>query len=199
MNYSNVKKSNPIHMKQLLAFLTILLLASCGSSRKISKVDDKVKSVQPFSSADYRSDENYIRYVASEESADLSGAKALAYIQSESGIVLQANKEVEGMFTNYLNFAKGGIDKDVHKHIQYLFDGIIQIRLPRTMIIGEEAYKDPKTGKYTYYVATQISMDDLIKESERIAREDAALKEVVDEKDYRRFMEDKLREKRAAR
>lgn len=187
------------NMQSVIAFVLILLLAACGSNKQVSKVDGKVKSDQPFTSAEYRTDDNYIRYVASEESADLSAAKSLAQIESQTGLVVQANKQVEGMFSNYLNFSKGSQSRDAAKHIQYLFDGIIQLRLPRTAIIGEEVYVDKKTGKYTCYVATQISIDELEKESMRLAREEETLKELINENEYRKFMEEKLREKRASR
>jgi hypothetical protein len=189
----------PVRMKSMIVSSIIFTLTACGTNKQVSRVDDKEKVVQPFSSAEFRSDDNYLRYVASEESSDLSAAKSLAFIQSQTGLVMQASKEVEGMYSNYLNFSKGAQSKDAVKHIQSLFDGIVQIRLPRTTIIGEEVYRDKKTGKYTYYVASQISISDLEKESLRLAGEEAALKEVIDEKAYRNFMEQKLREKRASR
>ncbi len=194
------KKSNFFRLPEVLLFsLMLVIIASCGSAKQVSKVDGKIKSEQPFSSKEYRSDDNYLRYVASEESADLSAAKALAFIQSQTGLAMEANKEIEGMFSNYLHFARGAQGNDATKHIQSLFDGIVQINLPRTTIIGEDVYRDKKTGKYTYYIATQISISELEKESLRLAREEAAVKELIREKEYREFMEQKLREKRASR
>lgn len=183
----------------LLALVFLLLNGSCRSRKEVSAVEGKQKVAEPFTSKEYRSDEQYLRYVASEESRDLSSAKSVAFIQAQTGIAMEANKEIEGMFTNYLNFDKSGENPQASKHIQYLFDGIVQIRMPYTRIIGEEAYRDPQTGFYTYYVASEVSINELEKESLRLLQEDERLKTIISENEYREVMEKKIQERKASR
>jgi hypothetical protein len=172
---------------------------SCRSHKETAAaVDGKAVYDQPFSEKEYQTDDKYLRYVGFEESSDLMVAKTTAMIQAQTGLAMAANKEVEGMFTNYLNFAKTSATPENVKHIQALFDGIIQIHLPRVRVIGEKAYKDKKTGLFTYYAAVEVDISELEKESVRLADQNQQVKAVIAEKEYRSFMEEKLRKRNSA-
>lgn len=146
-----------------IAATTLLFNTSCRNSKELSATAGETKVVQPFSTKEFASDDAFIRYVASEKANDLSIAKSVALIQAQTGLAMLANKEIEGMFTDYLNYKKGPQQSTSVKHVQSLFDGLVQIRMPRVRIIGEEVYRDNKTGQYTYYIAAQISLEELEK------------------------------------
>lgn len=185
----------PFALLTLFLALSILTLCSSCRSRKGVEVSDGMEKVkEPFSSAEYRSDENYVRYVGIAKDPNLASVKQVALIEAQSGIALLANKQIEGMFTNYLNYTNAANRNESAKHIQALFDGMIQLRLPFTRIIGEEVYKDKKTGEHLAYVAVAISVEDLEKESLRLLQEDARLKNLVSEEGYRALMEKKLQQ-----
>lgn len=194
-------------MRTLLVKLNVILLISstlvhysCKTNKSVVKdLEGKEIYKEPFSSDEYRSDDSHIRYVASEESNDIAVAKSVALIQSQAGLAVMVNKEIEGMFTSYLNFVKNGSNSEAVKHIQSLFDGIVQVRLPNVRVIGEQAFRDKRSGVFTYYVATEIKVSDLEKESMRLAQEDARLKAVVAEKEYREFLEAKLQQRKGDR
>jgi hypothetical protein len=191
-------KKSSTWVAMAVAATTIFFSASCRNSKELSATAGETKVVQPFASKEYASDDAYIRYVASEKAGDISVAKSVALIQAQTGLAMLANKEIEGMFTDYLNFKKGPQQNSSVKHVQSLFDGLVQVRMPRVRIIGEELYRDNKTGEYTYYIAAQISVEELEKESLRMVNEEAAIKEVIQEKEYRTLMDQKFRDRRQA-
>jgi hypothetical protein len=191
----NKTKNNMKHSLSTLVLVlsTLTLLPSC-SHKTTAVVGDSEKVTEPFSSPEYRSDSKHVRYVGTIESDNITSAKQAALIEAQSGIALLSSKKIEGMFTDYLDLSNTSNKNESAKHIQSLFDGIVQIRLPFTRIIGEELYKNKSTGQYTSYIAIEVSVEELEKESLRILQTDARIKNLVSEKGYRELLDKKLQQ-----
>jgi hypothetical protein len=187
---NNMKQS----LSTVVLVLTLLALLPSCSHKTTTVVGNSEKVTEPFSSPEYRSDSKYIRFVGMIESDNITSAKQAALIEAQSGIALLSSKKIEGMFTNYLDYSNASNKNESAKHIQTLFDGIVQIRLPFTRIIGEELYKNKSTSQYTCYIAIEVSVEELEKESLRILQTDARIKNIVSEKGYRELLDKKFQQ-----
>ena len=163
--------------KLIIACLTISLGFCACQTQKVNLVFDGSK---------YRTDENYFRASASGTSPNLDFAKDIASRGARDQIAADIRSIIEsvgGKVTEQRNKGKGD-QKDqkieleqLHKKIELQ---IVENVISGTALIGEEAFRDKKTGNYTYHVAYELNKDNVLKSTKSAISSNLQLNEIYD-------------------
>lgn len=186
-------------MKALLntRTLTMSLLAvglafgsiSCGKKKKAAEQappSGETLIKQYCAGDEYFSDKKYFRANNLGESADQATAKKKAYSNARADMASAVSTTIKGVIDNYVNSREFNNREEVEERFEGLTREVIDQQLSGVKTICEEVVLVNATGKYKYYIAIELSGQDLVAEfNERISK-DERLK--IDY-DYEKFKE----------
>ena len=181
--------------KKIILFLiaSVLLLFSCKTGKPLNKVENEVRIQTPFSENQYRSDVKFIRAVYSHEGEDIAQDKTRAIMKAQLAIAQNASSLIKSYLKDYAAECK-----IVNTELQGSYQSIGEIwtreRLTNCNIIGEELYKNKKTGLYTYWVAMEMSRDELYKKTVNHINADEHLRQDFEESRFRKIFDNGIKE-----
>lgn len=135
---------------------------------------------------DFFSDNKYFRANGLGESLDQATAKKKAMSNTRADLASAVNTTIKGTIDNYVNSREFNNKEEVEERFEGLTREVINQELNGTKTICQKVVKVTETGKYKYYVAIELSGQDLLtKMNERLSK-DESLK--IDY-DYEKFKE----------
>ncbi len=198
LNSKSTPKSTNMKKQSLLILSVLFMLAlsfsACQTGKKVAKVEKQDKLILPFSSNSYQSDQKYFRFVQSHESTDLSLAKTRAIMKAQVGLASSVEALLKSVMDNYTSERKLSQSEvnDSYKEISRL---VVYRNLRHTKIIGEEAYLDKADKKYTYWVAIEVSAQDVYSEAVKGISASEKLRQDFDESRFRKEFDEEMRKK----
>jgi len=124
-------------------------LTNCSrKTTPIQKETGAVKLSIPFSSDQYKSDKDHFRKTASGNGPDMQYAKEMALLNAKAGMTADINSLVQRVFDQYKK--------------QQTIEAVREV-IANVKDLGEEVMKETD-GSYTYYVAIEVSKDEVFKQ-----------------------------------
>jgi hypothetical protein len=152
-----------------------------GCAKQIKNAPGKmVKVTLPCTGPDNNTNNKYFRANAGEQSMDSSVAKKRALTTTRTLLAQLIESKVMAVTEDYT----ADVNDAMKEHLQRAFEeGAVQTSqqvLTGTRVICEELMQNSETGKYTYYVALELSAGDLAAQLAKDVRELA--NEISDER-----------------
>lgn len=186
-------------MKALLnpRILTLSVLAlglafgsvSCGKKKKAAEAAPPSGEtlVKQYCAGDqYFSDKKFFRANNLGESSDQATAKKKAYSNARADLASSVSTTIKGVIDNYVNSREFNNREEVEERFEGLTREVIDQQLSGVKTICEEVVMVNSTGNYKYYIAIELSGQDLVAAINERITNDERLK--IDY-DYEKFKE----------
>ncbi len=179
--------------------LMALSLGACKAKKEATGTSKKEVELNLYcSGAEYTSDKKHFRASGTGKSNNLEIAKEKAYTNTRSRLASLINITVKSVTDNYMKSSTMNNQEIAEDRFESLSRQVVDQNLNNTKIVCEKLTQDQQ-GNYTYYVAMEMSSDDLLNNLNNSLSGDDELK--IDY-DYNKFKEtyeaemDKLRNSR---
>ena len=168
-------------LKPCLAFSVVamyfLMLTGCGSSKAPAVVDapsGEVEIAIPCSGPQYFTTKKYFRSNANGESLDQVTAKKKALANARGQLASDINSLIKAVTDNYVKSAEFNNREEVLERFETNARTVVKENLRGIRQICEKAVRVKATGKYKYYVAIELSADELVADyNERLSKDES--------------------------
>ncbi|MDD4149728.1 MAG: hypothetical protein PHE33_06845 [Bacteroidales bacterium] len=143
----------------LVAVLSsVLVFSSCKDKKGMIKPDKNAKELLIPCKDEGRSDKNYFRADASATSQDMSLSREKALTSAKQRVAGLINSKIKSITDRYVNETEVGQNSDFEQKFENLTREVINQTLVDIAIVCEKNFQEA-TGKYTTYIAIEISKD----------------------------------------
>jgi hypothetical protein len=172
-----------------LALFSALLLVGASSCKKNKEVQAPAGEVlinEYCSGPEYFSNDEFFRANGLGESMDQATARKKAFSNARADLASAVNTTIKGTIDNYVNSREFNNREEVEERFEGLTREVINQELKGTKTICSKAVKVTDTGNYKYYVAIELSGQELLSSMNERLGSDERLK--IDY-DYEKFKE----------
>lgn len=176
-----------------LGRLSIFVLAigiaatSCKKKQEVQAPPEGEVLINEYCAGEeYFSDEEFFRSNGVGESMDQATAKKKAFSNARADLASAVNTTIKGTIDNYVNSREFNNVEEVEERFEGLTREVIDQELKGTKTICQKAVKVTGSGNYKYYVAIELSGQDLLSKMNERLGSDERLK--IDY-DYEKFKE----------
>jgi hypothetical protein len=161
----------------LIPALAVLTLAGCKSKKgtPVQKETGAVEITVPFSSKEYRSDENTFRAKQTGKSPDLATAKKIAFQNARAEMAANINATVKRVTDQYTNQRTIGNKQEFENKFEELAREVVNMEMSNVKEIGEKIFKEPD-GSYSYWIAIEADKKTVFDKIDSKISSDAKLK-----------------------
>lgn len=162
----------------LVPAIALLSLSACKSKKKATPIQKETGAVEisvPFSSKEYRSDENFFRAKQSGKSPDQATAKKIAFQNARAEMAANINATVKRVTDQYTNQRSIGNAQEFENKFEELSREVVNLQMGNVKEIGEKIFKE-NDGSYTYWIAIEASKKDVFDKIDAKISSDAKLK-----------------------
>lgn len=162
--------------------------SSCGKKKKIAAAPPAGETLikQYCAGEQYFSDKKFFRANALGESMDQATAKKKAFSNARADMASSIQTTIKGVVDNYVNSREFNNREEVEERFESLTREVIDQTLSGTKTICEEVVMVNASGNYKYYLAIELSGQDLVAAITSRITQDERLK--IDY-DYEKFKE----------
>lgn len=174
-------------LKALLLLLVAgISVTACKKNKEVQAPAGEVLINEYCTGDEFFSDKNYFRATGLGESMDQATARKKAYSNARADLASAVQTTIKGTIDNYVNSREMNNVEQVEERFEGLTREVINQELNGTKTICQKAVRVQSNGNYKYYVAIELSGQDLItKMNERLAKDDA----LKIDYDYEKFKE----------
>lgn len=154
-------------------------MSACKSKKKQAEATPNptppgmVKVVTPCFGPEFYTTEKAFRFSALGESMDKSTAMKKGDSNARLGLASAINTRVKAVIDNYVNSRGANTREELAQRYESLAREVVDQQLIGTKPICTELMVAPATGQYTYYVAMELSAQELIaRYNERISNDE---------------------------
>lgn len=169
-----------------MAFLSIAILSGCKKNKALQAPEGEVLINEYCSSDEYLSDKKFFRSNGLGESMDQATAKKKALSNARADLASAISTTIKGTIDNYVNSREFNNREEVEERFEGLTREVINQELQGTKTICQKAVKVTATGNYKYYVAIELSGQELLAAMNKRLGSDERMK--IDY-DYEKFKE----------
>ncbi|HTB30540.1 MAG TPA: hypothetical protein VK808_00845 [Bacteroidia bacterium] len=162
----------------------IIALSSCGHTKSITKANDEVEVILPFSGNDYQSDNENLRAVSSGHSPDLPTAQKISMQNAQGKLAGMVKTILNGAARQYTNQSSIANKQDYENKFEEQIWTFVNQTLYNVKVMGEKAFQQRKDGTFTDWVAIQESKADLLAGLSKNISSNEQLKLNYDEKKF---------------
>lgn len=147
--------------KSILAIAVIgtaLVFTSCKKEKNVGGVGKKPTEITIPCKEEGRSDKNYFRADASASSQDMSLSREKALTASKQRLAGLINTQLKSVTDRYVNETEVGQNSDFEQKFENLTREVVNQTLVDIAITCEKNYQEAN-GKYTTYIAIEVSKD----------------------------------------
>lgn len=174
--------------KLSLIAVIVLATASCSSSKKVSGGQE---ITLPFADAKYQSDKKFFRAVQSGSSVDLATSKKVALANANSELAGKVQTLVKAVTDQYTNQRTVGDAQAFENKFEEMARLVVNQKLQDITTIGQKTFKE-KDGRYTYWIAIEMSKDALIEEVKSRVSNDEQLKLDFDKAQFEKIFNEEM-------
>lgn len=170
----------------VLALLSVGMLTGCKKNKEVQAPAGEVLINEYCSGPEYFSNDEYFRASGLGESMDQATAKKKALSNARADLASAISTTIKGTIDNYVNSREMNNTEQVEERFEGLTREVINQELRGTKVICQKAVKVTDTGNYKYYVAIELSGQELLGAmNERISADDR----LKIDYDYEKFKE----------
>jgi len=170
----------------LVSALLILGASSCKKNKEVQAPEGEVLINTYCSGPEYFSNDEFFRANGLGESMDQATARKKAFSNARADLASAVNTTIKGTIDNYVNSREFNNVEEVEERFEGLTREVINQELKGTKTICDKAVRVTETGNYKYYVAIELSGQDLLSSMNERLGSDERLK--IDY-DYEKFKE----------
>jgi predicted NAD-dependent protein-ADP-ribosyltransferase YbiA (DUF1768 family) len=173
----------------VMALTVSVAMTSCKSTKSVQS--DSTEVSVPLSGKEYRTAKDYFRASQSGKSPDLATAKKIALENAKTELAGNIQSIVKAVIENYTNQRTVADRQEFENKFEEYAREVVRQQLNDIKIIGEKVFKE-KDGKYTYYVAVEMSKEPVINNvADRISK-DAKLQLDFDKYQSRKIFDEEM-------
>jgi hypothetical protein len=179
----------------LIPAVAVLALAGCKSKKKATPVAKETGAVEitvPFSTKEYRSDENNFRAKQVGKSPDISTAKKIAFQNAKSEMAGNINSVVKRVTDQYTNQRTVGNTQEFENKFEELAREVVNLEMSNVKEIGEKIYKEPDGG-YSYWIAIEADKKEVFDKLDARISSDAKLKLDYDKQKFQQIFDSEMK------
>jgi hypothetical protein len=178
----------------LVPAVAVLILAGC-KSKKTTPVQKETGAVEisvPFSSKEFRSDENNFRSKQVGKSPDIATAKKIAFQNAKAEMAGNINSTVKRVTDQYTNQRTVGNTQEFENKFEELAREVVNMEMSNVKEIGEKIFKEPDGG-YSYWIAIEANKKDVFDKLDAKISSDANLKLDYDKQKFQQIFDSEMK------
>ena len=173
--------------KTAFLFLAVgIAFTACKKNKEVAAPAGEVLINEYCAGEEYFSNNEFFRSNGLGESMDQATAKKKAFSNARADLASAINTTIQGTIDNYVNSREFNNREEVEERFEGLTREVLDQELTGTKTICQKAVKVTDSGNYKYYVAIELSGQDLIGAMNERLSQDERLK--IDY-DYEQFKE----------
>lgn len=182
----------------LVPAVAMMALTGCKSKKKtpppptVQQQTGSVEITVPFSSKEYRSDENTFRAKQVGKSPDLATAKKIAFQNARGEMAANINAMVKRVTDQYTNQRTVGNAQEFENKFEELSREVVNQQLANVKEIGEKIFKEPD-GSYSYWIAIEASKKEVFEKIDAKISNDAKLKLDYDKMKFQQIFDAEMK------
>ena len=178
----------------IIPAVAVLALAGCKSKKAtpVAKETGAVEISVPFSSKEYRSDENNFRAKQVGKSPDISTAKKIAFQNAKSEMAGNINSVMKRVTDQYTNQRTVGNTQEFENKFEELAREVVNLEMSNVKEIGEKIYKEPDGG-YSYWIAIEANKKEVFDKLDARISSDAKLKLDYDKQKFQQIFDQEMK------
>lgn len=182
--------------KQLLLIpaIAVITLAGCKSKKQtpVQKETGAVEISVPFSSKEYRSDENFFRAKQVGKSPDLATAKKIAFQNARAEMAGNIQATIKRVTDQYTNQRSVGNTQEYENKFEELAREVVNMQLSNVKEIGEKIFKETD-GSYSYWIAIEAGKKEVFEKMDAKISNDAKLKLDYDKQKFQQIFDAEMK------
>lgn len=170
----------------IIAVLSVTALSACKKNKEVQAPEGEVLINEYCSGPEYFSNDEFFRANGLGESMDQATAKKKALSNARADLASAISTTIKGTIDNYVNSREMNNTEQVEERFEGLTREVINQELKGTKTICQKVVRVTENGNYKYYVAIELSGQDLLTAmNERISKDD----QLKIDYDYEKFKE----------
>lgn len=194
MKSSNLKLHTMSKQLLLIPAIAALSLGACKSKKAepLQKQTGAVEITVPFSSKEYRSDENTFRAKQVGKSPDLATAKKIAFQNARGEMAGNINALVKRVTDQYTNQRTVGNSQEFENKFEELSREVVNLQMANVKEIGEKIFKEAD-GAYTYWIAIEADKKAVFDKIDSRISNDDKLKLDYDKQKFQQIFDQEMK------
>lgn len=177
----------------LIPAIALLSIGGCKSKKKtVQQTTGSVEITLPFSSKEYRSDENYYRAKNVGKSPDLATSKKIAMQNATNELADAIQTMIKKVTDQYTNQRTVGKDQEFENKFEELARQVTSQTMNNIRVKDEKTFMEPD-GKYTYWVAVEADKKEVFKNMDTRISGDAKLKLDYDKQKFQNIFDEEMK------
>jgi len=173
---------------------TSLVAVSCKSKKAtpIQKETGAKEITLPFSSKEYRTDEDFFRAKNMGKSPDLATAKKIALNNAKSELASNIQTTIKKVTDQYTNQRTVSNKQEFENKFEELAREVTNLTISNIRVKDEKVFKE-EDGSYTYWVAIEADKKTIFENIEKRISNDAKLRLDYDKKKFEEIFNEEMR------
>jgi hypothetical protein len=177
----------------LIPAVALVALTACKSKKTpIQKETGAVEITVPFSTKEYRSDENNFRAKQVGKSPDLATAKKIAFQNAKSEMAGNIQSMIKRVTDQYTNQRSVGNAQEYENKFEELAREVVNMQLSNVKEIGEKIFKEPD-GAYSYWIAIEANKKEVFEKMDQKISNDSKLKLDYDKQKFQQIFDAEMK------
>lgn len=178
----------------LIPAVAMLTLGGCKSKKTtpVQKETGAVEITVPFSSKEFRSDENMFRAKQVGKSPDIATAKKIAFQNARAEMAANINAVVKRVTDQYTNQRTVGNKQEFENKFDELSREVVNMEMSNVKEIGEKIFKEPD-GSYSYWIAIEADKKEVLAKLDDKISSNAALKLDYDKQKFQQIFDAEMK------
>ncbi len=177
----------------LIPAIAVLTLAGCKSKKQtIEKKTGAVEIIVPFSTKEFKSDEDFFRSKQSGKSPDQATAKKIAYQNARAEMAANINATVKRVTDQYTNQRTIGNAQEFENKFEELSREVVNLEMSNVKEIGAKLFAE-ENGGYTYWIALEANKKDVFNKIDAKISSDAKLKLDYDKQKFQSIFDAEMK------
>ncbi len=168
-----------------------IAFSSCKKNKDVIKPDKNAKEIIIPCKDEGRSDKNYFRADASATSQDMSLSREKALTASKQRVAGLINTKIKSVTDRYVNETEVGTNSDFEQKFENLTREVVNQTLVDIAIVCEKNFQEA-TGKYTTYIAIEISKDVMLNGIDKGISKDQKLRVDYDKMKFEQIFNEEM-------
>ena len=184
-------KKQILHSIGILALASVTLTACKGKKKVIEPPKGEVEVVLPCT--EYKSDGEYFRSYSFGESSDANVAKKKALSNAKSELAGQISTTMKVVGDNYVKSSEFNNKEELLERFEENARTVIAEKLNGVKPVCDRLTQVTATGKYKYYIALELSGDELVNDYYNSLTKSESLKIDYNYEKFKKTFEDEMK------
>ena len=179
----------------LIPAVAMLALAGCKGKKDTTPVQKESGAIEisvPFSSKEYRSNEDYFRAKQVGKSPDMATAKKIAFQNAKAEMAGNINSTVKRVTDQYTNQRTVGNTQEFENKFEELTREVVSLEMSNVKEIGEKIFKETD-GSFSYWIAIEAGKKEVFDKLDARISSDAKLKLDYDKQKFQQIFDAEMK------